>query len=144
MPDSTSCWVAWTTLLFRNSSTVLLFLCRVRTAQQCCQMCYFSAKFGYSFIWLAGEIRVWRVADFLAIFAIFWRKMWRSFVQDLDQCCFIKSCKNPLNIDERRRRRHEHAARNRENNSTYLCPTCGCTCLSRIGLYSHEQSHLQG
>jgi len=45
--------------------------------------------------------------------------------------------------DERRRRRHEHAARNRENNSAYLFPTCGRTCLSRIGLYSHEQSHLQ-
>jgi len=45
--------------------------------------------------------------------------------------------------DERRCRRHEHAARNRENNSAYLCPTCGRTCLSRIGLYSHEQSHLQ-
>ena len=45
--------------------------------------------------------------------------------------------------DERRRRRHEHPARNRENNSACLCPTCGRTCLSRIGLYSHEQSHLQ-
>jgi len=45
--------------------------------------------------------------------------------------------------DERRRQRHEHAARNRENNSAYMCPTCGRTCLSRIGLYSHEQSHLQ-
>jgi len=45
--------------------------------------------------------------------------------------------------DERRRRRHEHAAGNRENNSAYLCPTCSRTCPSRIGLYSHEQSHLQ-
>ena len=45
--------------------------------------------------------------------------------------------------DERRRRRHEHAARNRENNSAYLCPPCGRTWLSRVGLYSHEQSHLQ-
>ena len=51
---------------------------------QCCQMCYFSAKFGYFFIWLAGKIRVWRVAAFLAIFAIFWQKIWRIFVQDLD------------------------------------------------------------
>jgi len=41
--------------------------------------------------------------------------------------------------DERRRRRHEHAAGNRENNSAYLCPTCSRTCPSRIGLYSHEQ-----
>ena len=45
--------------------------------------------------------------------------------------------------DERRRRRHEHAAWNIENNSSSLCPTCGRTYLSRIGLYSHEQSHLQ-
>jgi len=44
--------------------------------------------------------------------------------------------------DERRHQRHEHAVRNRENNAAYLCPTCGRTCLSRIGLYSHEQSHL--
>ena len=46
--------------------------------------------------------------------------------------------------EDERRRRHERAARNRENNSAYLCPTCGRTwCLSRIVLYSHEQSHLQ-
>jgi len=61
-------------------------------------MCYFSAKIGCFFIWLAGKIRVWRVADFLAIFALFWRKIRRIFVQDLDQCCFIENCKNPLNI----------------------------------------------
>ena len=36
--------------------------------------------------------------------------------------------------DERRCRRHEHAARNRENNSAHLCPTCGRAGLSRIGL----------
>jgi len=29
--------------------------------------------------------------------------------------------------DKRCHRRHEHAARNRENNSPYLCPTCGRT-----------------
>jgi len=51
-------------------------------------MCYFSVKFGYFFIWLAGKICVWRVADLLAIFAIFRRKIWRIFVQDLDQCLF--------------------------------------------------------
>ena len=45
--------------------------------------------------------------------------------------------------DERRRWRYEQAARNKENNSAYLCPTCGRTCLSRIRLYSYEQSHLQ-
>jgi len=53
---------------------------------QCCQMCYFSAKFGYFLIWLAGKICFLRVADVLAIFEIFWLKIWRIFVQDLDQC----------------------------------------------------------
>jgi len=38
-------------------------------------MFYFSAKFGCFFIWLAGEILVWWVADFLAIFEIFRRKI---------------------------------------------------------------------
>jgi len=40
--------------------------------------------------------------------------------------------------DERRCRWHEHTAQNKENNATYLHPTCGRSCLSRIGLYSHE------
>jgi len=48
-------------------------------------MCYFSAKFGYFFIWLAGKICVWRVADFLATFEIFGRKIWRIFSRDLDK-----------------------------------------------------------
>ena len=34
----------------------------------------------------------------LAIFAIFWRKICRIFVQDLDQCCFIENWKNQLNV----------------------------------------------
>jgi len=45
--------------------------------------------------------------------------------------------------DERRRQWHKHAAWNRKYNSAYLCLTCGRTCLSLIGLYSHERSHLQ-
>jgi len=53
-------------------------------------MCYFSAKFGYFFIWLGGKFYVWRVADFLAIFAIFRQKIWQIFVQDLDQCLVHK------------------------------------------------------
>ena len=51
------------------------------------------------FIWLAGEICVWRVADFLAILAIFRRKFWRIFAQDLDQCLVHKkNFKNPFKI----------------------------------------------
>jgi len=42
------------------------------------------------FIWLAGKFGVWWLADFLAIFAIFWRKLCRIFVQDLDQCLVHK------------------------------------------------------
>jgi len=57
---------------------------------QCCQVCCFSAKFGYFFIWLAGKICFCRVADFLSIFKIFWLKIWRIFVQDLDQCLVHK------------------------------------------------------
>jgi len=59
-------------------------------------MFYYTAKFVY---FLVGEVFS-RLAGFgfFAIFIIFWRKTWRIFVQDLDQCCFIKSCKNPLNI----------------------------------------------
>jgi len=53
-----------------------------RPFQQCCQICYFSAKFGYFSIWLAGKIRVWRVADLLAIFAIYGWNIWRIFPQD--------------------------------------------------------------
>jgi len=64
--------VTWTVYL--QSSMYL------RRRQQCCQMCYFSAKIGYFFIC------VWRVADYLAIFEIFWRKICRIFVQGLDQC----------------------------------------------------------
>jgi len=54
-------------------------------------MCYFSAKFGYFFIWLAGKICVWWVADFLAIFETCRRKIWRIFVQVLDQCLIQKN-----------------------------------------------------
>jgi len=49
---------------------------------RCCQMCYFSAKFDYFYIWFVGNICVWRVADFPAIFVIFQRKIWRIFIQD--------------------------------------------------------------
>jgi len=38
-----------------------------------------------------GKICVWLVADLLAIFATFRRKVWRTFVQDLDQCLFHKT-----------------------------------------------------
>jgi len=37
-----------------------------------------------------GKICVWQVADFLASFAVFRRKYWRIFVQDLDQCLVHK------------------------------------------------------
>jgi len=54
---------------------------------QCCQMCYFPAKFGYFFIWLAGKICFWRVADFLAILAENLADFCTLiFVQDLDPC----------------------------------------------------------
>jgi len=62
-------------------------------------MCDLSAKFDYFFIWLAGKIWLWGVADFLAIFGIFRQKIWTIFVQHLDQCLVHKkSCKNPFNI----------------------------------------------
>ena len=41
------------------------------------------------FVWLAGKIRFWRVADFLAIFEIFWLKIWWIFVQDLLHQCLL-------------------------------------------------------
>jgi len=64
---------------------------RLHTAPQAVlPKCYFSAKFGYFFIWLAGKIFVWRLADFLAISEIFWRKIWLIFVQNLDQCLLHK------------------------------------------------------
>jgi len=50
-------------------------------------MCYFPAKFGYFFIWLAGKICFWRVADFLAILAENLADFCTLiFVQDLDPC----------------------------------------------------------
>jgi len=53
-------------------------------------MCYFSAKFGYFLISLASKICVWRVVDVLATFAMFWRKIWRIFVQELNKCSVHK------------------------------------------------------
>jgi len=35
------------------------------------------------FVWLAGKLCFWRVAEFWAIFEIFWLKIWWIFVQDL-------------------------------------------------------------
>jgi len=72
--------------------------CRFTMARTVLPDVLFSAKFGYLFIWRASKIRVGRVADFLAIFAIFRQKIWRMFVQELDQCLIHKCCKNPLNI----------------------------------------------
>ena len=69
------------------------------------------------------------------------RKGWRDICTT--GILFVQATQDKTE-DERRRRWHEHATRNRENNAAELqCPTCGHTCLSRIGLYSHEQSHLQ-
>jgi len=54
-------------------------------------MCYFFAKFGYFFIWLADKICDLWLADFLAIFETSRRKIWRIFVQVLDQCLIQKN-----------------------------------------------------
>jgi len=49
----------------------------------------FSVEFGYFVICLADKFL--RLAGvFLAIFEIFRRKIWRIFVQDLDQCLVHK------------------------------------------------------
>ena len=45
----------------------------------------FSAKIGYLLRWLSGKIFIRRLADFLAIFEIFRRKIWWIFVHNLDQ-----------------------------------------------------------
>jgi len=63
------------------------------------------------------------------------RKGWRDFCTT--GILFMQATQDKTE-DERRRRWHEHAARNRENNSAYLCPTCGRTCLSRIGLVTQD------
>jgi len=69
-------------LLFRNNCTVSFFLCRVRTAQQCCQLDGFPAQLGCFFRCVGGNFLLLRVAVFWAGFIKVHAGFWAVFAKD--------------------------------------------------------------
>ena len=65
------------------------------------------------------------------------RDSWRSSVRKAS--CEFEAEKHKA-AKEKRRRQKERAASLPSSSQTFVCPTCGRGCVSRIGLYSHQRA----